>query len=414
MSILLNSLVAALFCVRGAHAVGTAFGYATGTTGGGSAAAAVPTSTSQLVSWLGDSTARTILLDKIFDFTSTENNWCDNYYPSATKSTVTYYQAGINAITVGSNKTLLGKGSAGGIKGKGLRIAGGSNIIIQNIRISDLNAQYVWGGDAITIDGGSNIWIDHNYVVGIQIKNIGRQMIVTGYGAAKGVTISDNVFEGSGLTESLNLYPPLRQQAPLVMVGIIVIESFKRELNTPLGRHYWALYFTGATDTITFARNYVYMTSGRGPKVGGTSGYTQSIHMYNNYYVSVEGHALDAGTGASVIMEGNYFNVVTTPSVSGTAGYVYAAIDSSTASTCSSYLGRTCYTNKLWGALLQYSMLGTNIARLTRLSSGSLSRTDTAALSTLSSASVVKSASIMSADSVGSYVQSNAGLGIVN
>jgi pectin lyase len=44
-------------------------------------------------------------------------------------------------------------------KGKGLRIAGGNNIIIQNIRIYDLNPRFVWGGDAITIDGGSNIWV---------------------------------------------------------------------------------------------------------------------------------------------------------------------------------------------------------------------------------------------------------------
>ncbi|EUC64277.1 pectin lyase [Rhizoctonia solani AG-3 Rhs1AP] len=384
MPIFLSSIVAALLCIRGTDAVGTAFGYASGTTGGGSAAAAVPTSTSQLVSWLGDSTARTILLDKIFDFTDAEgsttgtacaawtctpnpqlainqNSWCDNYYPSATKTTVTYKQAAVNAITVGSNKTLLGKGSAGGIKGKGLRVAGGSNIIIQNIRIYDLNPQFVWGGDAITIDGGSNIWIDHNY-----IQNIGRQMIVTGYGSAQKVTISDNVFEGSG--------------------------TYSATCN---GRHYWALYFTGAADTITFARNYVYMTSGRGPKIGGTSGYTQLVHMYNNYYVNVAGHALDAGTGAKVIMEGNYFNTVTTPSVSGTAGAVYAAIDSSTASSCSSYLGRSCYANTL-------------------LSSGSLSETETAALSAFSSASVVKSASVMAASSVGSYVQANAGLGKVN
>ncbi|CUA66868.1 hypothetical protein RSOLAG22IIIB_00317 [Rhizoctonia solani] len=384
MSIIFSSIVAALLCIRGTHAVGTAFGYASGTTGGGSAAAAVPTSTSQLVSWLGDSTARTILLDKVFDFTDTEgsttgtacaawtcspnpqlainqNSWCDNYYPSAAKSTVTYKKAGVSAITVGSNKTLLGKGSAGGIKGKGLRIAGGNNIIIQNIRIYELNPQFVWGGDAITIDGGSNIWIDHNY-----IQNIGRQMIVTGYGSAQGVTISNNVFEGSG--------------------------TYSATCN---GRHYWALYFTGASDTITFARNYVYMTSGRGPKVGGTSGYKQLIHMYNNYYVSVAGHALDSGTGANVLLEGNYFNTVTTPSVSGTAGNTYAAIDSNTASTCSSYLGRTCYTNTL-------------------LSSGSLSETDTAALSAFSSASAVKSASIMAASSVGSYVQANAGLGKVN
>ena len=46
-------------------------------------------------------------------------------------------------------------------KGKGLRIVGSKNIIIQNIRISDLNAQYVWGGDAIAIDGGSNIWASY-------------------------------------------------------------------------------------------------------------------------------------------------------------------------------------------------------------------------------------------------------------
>lgn len=70
-------------------AVGTAFGYATGaslifttlvrlaylcgigTTGGGSAAAATPTSNAQLVSWLGDSTARVIVLTTTFDFTGT-------------------------------------------------------------------------------------------------------------------------------------------------------------------------------------------------------------------------------------------------------------------------------------------------------------------------------------------------------
>jgi pectin lyase len=47
-------------------------------------------------------------------------------------------------------------------KGKGLRIAGSSNIIIQNVRISDINAQFVWGGDAISIDGGSKIWVRSN------------------------------------------------------------------------------------------------------------------------------------------------------------------------------------------------------------------------------------------------------------
>lgn len=53
-------------------AVGTPFGQATGTTGGGSATAAKPSSNAQLKEWLSDSTARVIVLDSIFDFTNTE------------------------------------------------------------------------------------------------------------------------------------------------------------------------------------------------------------------------------------------------------------------------------------------------------------------------------------------------------
>lgn len=57
-----------------ALAVGTAFGLATGTTGGGSATAATPTSLAQLTTWLSDSTARVIVLDRIFDYTSAEGS----------------------------------------------------------------------------------------------------------------------------------------------------------------------------------------------------------------------------------------------------------------------------------------------------------------------------------------------------
>jgi pectin lyase len=42
------------------------------------------------------------------------------------------YNAGVLGITVNSDKTLIGSGSSGVIKGKGLRIvSGASNIIIQ-------------------------------------------------------------------------------------------------------------------------------------------------------------------------------------------------------------------------------------------------------------------------------------------
>ncbi|KAG8990709.1 hypothetical protein FRB94_013164 [Tulasnella sp. JGI-2019a] len=207
------ALLASLFILR-VSAVGTPFGYASGTTGGGTAAPATPTSNAQLVSWLGDSTARVIVLTSIYDFTRTtvtgagckpwtcspnaqiaidKGSYCENAEPNAAKTTVTYDAAGLSPIYVGlqSNKTLLGKGSNTGIKGTGLYLRGVQNVIIQNIRITTLNPEYVWGGDAIDIDGASYIWIDHNY-----IDHIGRQFVATGYGAVTHTTISNNVFNG--------------------------------------------------------------------------------------------------------------------------------------------------------------------------------------------------------------------------
>ncbi|KAG8989617.1 hypothetical protein FRB94_014176 [Tulasnella sp. JGI-2019a] len=356
-------------------AVGTPFGYASGTTGGGTAALATPTSNAQLVSWLGDNTARVIILTSIYDFTGTtvtgaackpwtcspnpqlaidKGSYCENYEPNAAKATVTYDAAGLSPIYVGRNKTLLGKGSNAGIKGTGLYLRGVQNVIIQNIRITTLNPEYVWGGDAIDIDGASYIWIDHNY-----IDHIGRQFVATGYGAVTHTTISNNVFNGQS--------------------------TYSATCN---GCQYWILLLTGNGDQITLALNYFFYTSGRGPHVGGTSGYTQKLHIYNNYYVNVLGHAIDPEVGSSVLAEGNYFNVVTTPVVAGALGAAYVPTTAAQASACSSYIGRAG-------------------------SSGTVSAVSTAALSALAD-STVKGASVMAASAVGAYVQANAGLGIVN
>lgn len=135
---------------------GAAEGFAKGVTGGGSAAAAYPSSTAELVSYLGDSKPRVIVLTKTFDFRGTEgtpsgtgcapwgtasncqlaidgaNGWCENYEPNAPKVSVKYDKAGTLGITVAYDKTLIGEGTSGDIQGKGLRmVSGASNIIIQ-------------------------------------------------------------------------------------------------------------------------------------------------------------------------------------------------------------------------------------------------------------------------------------------
>ncbi|KAM0692126.1 hypothetical protein Q7P36_008327 [Cladosporium allicinum] len=309
---------------------GAAEGFAKGVTGGGSAAAVYPKTNAELVSYLGDSSARVIVLQKTFDFTGTEgktsgtgcapwgtgaacqlainkDNWCKNYQSSSPSAAVSYDNAGSLGITVASKKTILGQGSAGVIKGKGLRIvSGANNIIIQNIKITELNPHYVWGGDAITIDGADMIWIDR-----VTTSKIGRQHIVLGEKASNRVTISNCEIDGSSTWSA-----------------------------TCDGHHYWAVYLTGSNDLVTMKGNYIHHTSGRSPKVGGNT----LLHAVNNYWYANSGHAFEVGTGASIVAEGNVFQNVANPIDAGTSGgQIFTA--SNGGSACSSGLGRACQIN---------------------------------------------------------------------
>jgi pectin lyase len=183
------SVSAVVLGERATYAVkGTPEGFGKGTTGGGTAACLVPSSVAELKTWLTDSTARCIVLDREFNFKGTEGtttatgcrpasntcpgnggqdainsaNWCTNGNAGAGSKSVqvTYDNAGVTAINLGSNKSIIGVGNKGVIRGKGLRIANGAkNIIIQNVHITELNPQYIWGGDAITLDKADLIWI---------------------------------------------------------------------------------------------------------------------------------------------------------------------------------------------------------------------------------------------------------------
>lgn len=141
----------------------------------------------RLKAWLSDSTPRVIMLNKEYNFLNSAGtaketgcrpasntcpgkggqdaingaNWCAPH----PKISVTYDKAAMTALKVGSNKSIVGVGNKGVIKGVGLRLSGGvSNVIIQNIHITQLNPQYIWGGDAITLVGTDRVWIDHNKV----------------------------------------------------------------------------------------------------------------------------------------------------------------------------------------------------------------------------------------------------------
>ncbi|KAL4909514.1 pectin lyase A [Aspergillus multicolor] len=329
---LLSLATAALSSTAAAVSVsGSAEGFAKGVTGGGSATAVYPDSIDELVSYLGDDEARVIVLSKTFDFTDSEgtttdtgcapwgtdsacqvainqNDWCTNYQPDAPTVSVTYDNAGSLGITVNSDKTLIGEGSAGVIKGKGLRLVSGTNnVIIQNIAITDINPKYVWGGDAITLNDVDLVWIDH-----VTTARIGRQHIVLGTEADNRVTISNSFINGESDYSA-----------------------------TCDGYHYWGIYLDGSSDMVTMKGNYIYHTSGRSPKVQGNT----LLHAVNNYWHDNSGHAFEIGEGAYVLAEGNVFQNVEVVAEDPIDGKLFASPSESANTACASYLGRNCEVN---------------------------------------------------------------------
>ncbi|MCJ1446025.1 MAG: hypothetical protein MMC23_006530 [Stictis urceolatum] len=314
---------------------GTPEGFGKGTTGGGSASPVYPSTIAELTSYLTDSSPRVIMLNKEFNYIGSEGSvtetgcrpasntcgsagqdainhadWCTNGNAGSGSYSisVTYDKAGVSGINVGSNKSIVGVGSSGVIRGKGLRIANGAtNVIIQNIHITDLNPQYIWGGDAITLAGTDLVWIDH-----VKISLIGRQMFVAGEDASNRVTISNSEFDGSTSWSA-----------------------------TCDGHHYWALYMIGSNDLITLKGNYIHHTSGRSPKVGGNT----LLHAVNNEWYANSGHAFDVGSGSMIVAEGNIFQNVVTPLLSPKVGQLFTSPTTSVNTVCASYLGHNCQLN---------------------------------------------------------------------
>ncbi|RAW25427.1 hypothetical protein PC110_g18150, partial [Phytophthora cactorum] len=320
---------------------GTPPGFAAGTTGGGSAKPVYPTTIKELASYLSDNEPRVVVLKQRFNFINTEGSTTekgcrpknnldciakkngfqgqDFIQPSFSKCdgstvNVTYDKAAITPLIVGSNKTLVGEGTKGVLNGKGLMITG-SNVIVQNIHITNLNPHLVWGGDAITIRGNGNtapkgIWIDH-----VKVSSVGRQMVVINFSGATGVTISNSDFDGN--------------------------TKYSTSCD---GRHYWGFLILGKQTEMSLLGNYMHKMSGRFPKIGGHDGEVSVVHAANNYFYDGTGHAFDVATGGFVLAEGNYFDSVSTPNQPDPKGSIFIP---SAAGDCQASIGRPCKLNVL-------------------------------------------------------------------
>jgi pectate lyase len=59
-------------------------------------------------------------------------------------------------LKVGSNTSLLGLGKGANIVGKGIDITNSTNIVVRNIAI-----RLVEGGDGMTVQNSTRVWVDH-------------------------------------------------------------------------------------------------------------------------------------------------------------------------------------------------------------------------------------------------------------
>lgn len=347
------SLLAVAWSVQGQAVVGTAYGFATGVTGGGDAEVSTPTTAAELAELLAGNTARVIDLTKTFDFTgetdtsdgcapwgtdaacqkaiNAASGWCSREQPDApTINSMTYDTAGQDPLPVGSNKSIISSNGEGVLKGKGLSLTSGAeNIIIQGITITDLNPSMVWGGDALELTGNDGVWIDH-----CKFSLVGRMFIVS-HDEPSRLTISNTEFDGQTTTSA-----------------------------TCNANHYWTMMFYGDGDQITLDSNYLHDCSGRAPKLSDsdTTCYVQAV---NNYFSNMAGHAFEAYGSATAIIEGNAFDNVDSPfSKDAQVDTVYSVSDASAASACEDALGRACELNSFadsgdWPALGESSTLST-------------------------------------------------------
>ncbi|RGP61399.1 pectin lyase f [Fusarium sporotrichioides] len=308
--------------------VGKAEGFATGVTGGGDATPDHPETIEELTKLLTDTRPRVIVLSKEFDYTDSEgdetgtvcHNWgdgdgvqkiiADNGDCGNTPSSqATWPKAPRTPIDLGSDKTILGVGAKAAIKGKGLRIRGGAkNVIIQNIAVTDLNPEYVWGGDAISFDEAELVWVDH-----VTTARTGRQHYCFGYSPSKTITLSNNFVNG---------------ESPFSTGGD--------------GYHYWTFEMVGEDDQITMQNNYIYRTAGRSPALS-----ENTLHAVNKVWEDNNGHALEGGSErARGIFEGNVF-INVRQMVAEYAGKLFSTPGVSSADECQLAFGRACEVNLL-------------------------------------------------------------------
>ncbi|KAH8161057.1 polysaccharide lyase superfamily 1 [Xylaria polymorpha] len=175
--------------------------------------------------------------------------------------------SGAAKVAVTSNKSIIGA-SGSSLTGIGLTINKQSNVIVRNLKISKVLADY---GDAITIQASNNVWVDHVDVSSDldHDKDYYDGLIDVSHGA-DWITISNTYFHD-------------HWKASLVGHSDSNSAEDKGHL------------------TVTYANNYFQNLNSRGPLFRFGTG-----HIFNSYYSNVN-TAVNTRMGAQLLIESSVF-----------------------------------------------------------------------------------------------------------
>jgi pectate lyase len=242
-------------------------------TAGGPAAAQSPPSPDGPVGWAsveggttGGAGGRTVTVSSASAFDS----YAGSDDPHVIRVEGTLNLSGMHRVR--SNTTILGVGSRATISGGGLNISGSRNVIIRNLTFRGAD------DDAINIQESSrNIWIDHN-------------TFTSGY---------------DGLVD-------IKRESDYVTVSW---NHFHDHEKTALLGHSDGHTADRGKLRVTYHHNFFDGTGSRHPRVR----FSGLAHIFNNSYRGVKEYGVASTMGANVLVEGNHFEGVRTPTEVGYA-----------------------------------------------------------------------------------------------
>lgn len=172
-----------------------------------------------------------------------------------------------------SNLSLIGVGSSGVLDQIGVHIRSSSNIVIQNLTIKNVRKSNTDtpsnGGDAIGVESDvDRLWIDHNEIYGSTTEGEEHDGLIDFKVRTTNVTVSYNYLHDSGRG------------------GLIGSNDDGDD----------------GSNNITFHHNWYQNINSRTHLVREVDG-----HFYNNYYDQILDTGINCRNGASLLIDGNYF-----------------------------------------------------------------------------------------------------------